>query len=503
MTDEVRAAVEAARAAQPIWGALPLSERRRATLALARRILEKRAEGATVLAEEMGRNAMDSLLSEIVGVVEFAKAAGRAADRALAPERIRLSPLDYPKKRLVVERIPRGVVGIIAPWNYPLANFYKALFPALLAGNGVVLKPSEHTPEAGTWLAARCAEILPKGLVGLAQGPGAVGEALADVVDALVFTGSVRTGRKVAVRAAERLVPCSVELGGKDAAIVLADCDLERTALGVVQWGMHNAGQNCAGIERVYVEETIADALLERMGRIASALRVGTDLGAMQNEMQLGIVEAHVAQARAKGARLVCGGKRTGRGLGYEPTILDACADDMKVVREETFGPVLAVLRVRDAEEAIARANASSYGLNGSVWTRDLARGEAIARRLDVGVALVNNHALTGILAESPWTGTKDTGTGIASSRHAYPTFTRLRSVFVDASTDPDPWWMPLDDTAGAFADAIAERSLGSFGALFKLARLLKSRLAAIRRLGERVPAVGSRSRGGAPRSRR
>lgn len=484
--------VAKARKAQPAWAAVPLSERIGTMKELARRLLDKRADGLALMSAETGRSETECLMSELSGVMDFAKAAGRAAHKAMAPERIKLSSLDYPGKRITVELVPRGVIGIIAPWNYPLSNFFKSLFPALLAGNAVVLKPSEHTPRTGAWLADVCAEVLPDGLVGLVQGGGAVGGALIDAdIDGLVFTGSVRTGRKVSARAGERLIPCSVELGGKDAAIVLADCDLGRTAVGILQWGVHNAGQNCAAIERVYVEEAIADAFVERLGKIAKKLRVApqdgpSELGPLQNEAQLGIVERHVADALDKGAKLVAGGKRTDKGLGYQATVLDGCTPDMLVMREETFGPVVAVQRVKDAEEALKLANDCAYGLNGSVWTRDIARGEELARRLEVGVALVNNHSITGILAETPWTGVKDTGPGIASSRHAYHVFARPRTLLVDSSSKPDPWWFPANEDLTALGEALVTRSLhGGLGVLLKLGGLVGKRVKAIRELGE------------------
>jgi acyl-CoA reductase-like NAD-dependent aldehyde dehydrogenase len=409
------------------------------------------------------------------------------AKSALATEKIGLSPLEYPGKKACIEAVPRGVVGIIAPWNYPLGNFVKSLFPALLAGNGVVLKPSEYTPQTGAWLAKQCAATLPAGLVGLVQGGGLVGRGLIEAgVDAVVFTGSVPSGRKVAAQCAERIVPCSLELGGKDAAIVLADCNFERTVVGVAHWALHNAGQNCAAIERVYVEAPIADRFVEALSKVVPKLRVApqegpSDLGPLQNEAQLRIVEAHVQDAIAKGAKLLCGGKRTGRGLGFEPTLLDRCNESMAVISDETFGPVLAVVRVADAEEAVRRANQSRYGLNGSVWTTDIARGQQLARRLEVGVALVNNHAITGTLSELPWTGVRETGFGVAQSRHAYGTFVRRRALFTDTSKDPDPWWMPASADSTAFGEAVVEMALGSLGATFRLLGLLKRRVAAIR----------------------
>ncbi|MBI2375364.1 MAG: aldehyde dehydrogenase family protein [Deltaproteobacteria bacterium] len=486
---EVAEVVARARRAQPGWGKASLEDRSERAIELSRRILERRSEIVKLLSDETGRDETECLMSEVASAMEYAKAAVKVARKALAKELLDISALDYPGKSGFIEAVPRGVIGIIAPWNYPLGNFMKSIFPALLSGNAVVLKPSEHTPRSGAWLRAICESVFPRDLVGLVVGRGDAGELLARQVDAIVFTGSVRTGKRVALIAAERLIPCSLELGGKDAAIVLEDCDLPRTLAGVLQWGMHNAGQNCAGIERVYVVEPIADRFVTRLGEMAKQLRVApgegpTDLGPLQNEAQLSIVERHVAEAIQKGATLVVGGKPTGRGLGYEPTILDRCNEDMAVVREETFGPVLAVCRVKDAEEAIRRANDSSYGLNGSVWTKDLARGLELARRLEVGVSLVNNHSICGIMADAAWTGTKDTGPGIAASRFAYSNFVRRRTVLIDKAKAPDPWWMPASPELAAFGAALVQRSIGSkLGALAKLAGLVGKRTKTIQAL--------------------
>jgi len=487
--DDVRAAVATARTAQRHWAALPLSARADAIHALGQAVLARADEVAKVMSSETGRSVLECKASELTSLAPYVDTAIAIAKQVLKPSKVRLSALDFPGKKGVTEAVPRGVIGIIAPWNYPLGNFWKSLFPALLSGNGVVLKPSEHTPRTGAFLAAVCAEVLPKGLVGLVQGAGEVGQALVDEADAIVFTGSVPSGKRVAARAAERLIPTSLELGGKDAALVLADCDLERTAIGVAQWAMHNCGQNCAAIERVYVEEAIADRFVETLTKVVSKLRVSTgenesELGPLQNETQLGIVERHVEQAKAKGAKVTTGGARVGPGLGYQPTVLDRCTDDMEVVRDETFGPVIAVVRVKDAEDGLKRANDSRYGLNGSVWTTDLARGAELVRRMEIGVGYVNNHGFAGILADVPWTGVKDTGPGVAASAHSYGVFTRPRTVIIDGGKNPDPWWIPANAELGAFVDALIARGRGGgLGVLLKLGGLVKKRATAIKAL--------------------
>lgn len=483
---EVAAVVERARAAQRGWAATPLAERARRVLDLGRRIAERREEVLVLLDQEMGRATADSLISEVATVVDYTKGVVSVGTAALAPERVALSAVNFPGKRAVVEQVPRGVIGIIEPWNYPLLQFSKSLFPALLAGNGVVLKPSEHTPRTALWLASLCEDLFPPGLVGIVIGGGEVGSALVEAdIDGLVFTGSVRTGKRVAARAAERLIPFSVELGGKDAAIVLADCDLDRTVQGLVWASMHNAGQDCSAVERIYVETGIADAFVDKLTASVERLRTTpseeVDVGPLQNAAQLRIVQAHVDDAVGKGATVRCGGSATGAGYGFAPTVLDHCDMGMDVVTEETFGPVVAIIRVKDADEAVDRANASRFGLGGSVWTRDLAKGERIARRLEVGLAHVNTHKFAGVIPAIPWTGTKETGTGIAASRHAYHTFARPRTVIVDKNSDPEPFWLPVSSELLEMGHTLAEFQLGRFMRVFSLLGLLRKRVARVK----------------------
>jgi acyl-CoA reductase-like NAD-dependent aldehyde dehydrogenase len=482
--DEVKAAIAEAREAQKGWASKSLDARAKLIEKAAETILDRHLEVLPILAQETGRSETECLASEVATSLDYVKMAVKEARVALAPAKMPISKLEYPGKKATVEAVARGVVGIIAPWNYPLGNFNKSVYPALLAGNAVVLKPSEHTPRSGAWLGEVLQSVLPKGLVHVVQGGGEIGAAvLENGVDAIVFTGSVATGKKIAQRAGELLIPHSVELGGKDAAIVLADCNFDRTVAGILQWGFHNCGQNCAGIERVYVEAPIYDKFVSALGAAAKKLKIGKDLGPLQNHAQLEIVERHVDEAKEKGARVLAGAERSGDGLGFAPTVLADCDEEMLVMSEETFGPVLAVAKIADANEGVRRANASPYGLNGSVWTTNISRGEKLARQLDVGLALVNNHAIPGALAQSPWTGTKDTGTGTAASRYAYPTFVRRQVVFVDTNKDPDPWWMPINDDTRALMDTLILKQKGSLSATLKLLGLLKKRVGAIKEL--------------------
>jgi acyl-CoA reductase-like NAD-dependent aldehyde dehydrogenase len=320
-------------------------------------------------------------------------------------------------------------------------------------------------------------------------GDGTVGAALLDAgIDACVFTGSTRTGRGVRVKCAERGIPASVEMGGNDPAIVLADCDLARTVAGITHWKLSNAGQACGAIEVVFCDDRIANELVLRLSHAWERLRVGTrldadvDVGPMANERQLSIVEAHVADAIAKGAKLVCGGKRTGDGLGYLPTLLDRCDERMSVVREETFGPVLPIVRVTGPSDAIARANALEYGLGASLWTADVARAERLAERLDYGVVDVNNHAVTGAMAELPWSGTRATGTGIANGQHSLATFVRPKATLVDEGDAPEMFWMPYGREIVELGELLADAQLGRLLGAWKIPLLLRKRVGIVRR---------------------
>jgi acyl-CoA reductase-like NAD-dependent aldehyde dehydrogenase len=483
LAQHARVAVERARAAQARWMLAPLSERVGALTNAAKQMLRHRAEAMSLAREEMGKVAAEGLFNEALGPLDTVKGWAAIVGRATARETVRLNPIGFPRKRAYVDLVPRGVVGVIAPWNYPVAGLYRSTIPALMTGNGLVLKPSEHTPRTSAWYADRLAETLPEGLVQVVQGDGRAGAAVIDAgIDACVFTGSPEVGRLVRVRCAERGIPSSVEMGGKDAAIVLADCDLARTVAGVTHWALSNAGQACGAIEIAYVDERIADRFVERLQRAWTRLRVGTDVAPLANRKQLEIVSAHVEDARAKGAVVVCGGRVGDAPLAYEPTVLDRCDERMKVVRDETFGPVLAVVRVSGMADAVRRVNEARYGLGASIWTADVARAERIAERLEVGVVNVNNHALSGAIPALPWSGTRDTGFGVANGAHALSTFVRPRAVVTDRAKSPELYWMPYDDALLELGNILADAQLMRIERAWKIPLLIRKRLRELRR---------------------
>lgn len=401
---------------------------------------------AAAVVQETGKPEAEVWLHEIVPTADLAKYWSTEGPALLASSEPELDALSYPGKRAVVERAARGVVGLITPWNFPVALPLRALFPALLAGNGIVFKPSEHTPRCGALVAAAAAEVYGPDLVAVVQGAGDVGAALiAGGVDAVIFTGSVATGRKVAHAAADVLIPVSLELGGKDAALVLEDADVERAARGILWGAFANAGQNCAAVERVYAVRSVAPKLEQRLAALAKELVLGRDVGPLSNAAQLATVERHVRGARDRGAKVLAGGARSDRkGLWFEPTVLGDVPAEAEALVEETFGPVLPVIAVQDEEEAVAAANQSRYGLTASVWTRDLQRGETVARRLRAGVVMVNNHGFSGAVPSLPWTGVGESGYGITNSPHALDALTRPRAILVDTSRGKrELWWHP------------------------------------------------------------
>jgi len=482
----VRAAVARARTAQYEWRLQPFEERAKALTRAAKDMLRRRDEVIALAREEMGKVDVEGLFIEALGPLDNVGGWTQVVRRATRREPVRLNPISFPRKHAYVDLVPRGVVGVIAPWNFPVAGLYRPTIPALLTGNGVVVKPSEFTPKTSAWLVERFAAELPEGLVHVVQGDGRAGAALIDSgIDACVFTGSPESGRAVHIHCAERGIPSSIEMGGKDPAIVLADCDLPRTVAGITHWALSNVGQACGAIEIAYVDELIADAFVAAMASAWTRLRLGpermADVGPLANRRQLQTVVAHVEDARAKGALVVCGGAPVGSTLFYPPTLLDRCDDRMRVVRDETFGPVLAVIRVAGAAEAVRRTNESRYGLGASIWTRDIARAKRLAERLDVGTVTINNHAFSGAIPSLPWSGTRETGFGVANSAHSLSTFVRPRATVIDRAKSAEFFWMPYDKTLWDIGQIVADLQLGRIGGALRLPLAIRRRMKTVR----------------------
>ncbi|MFH8614294.1 succinic semialdehyde dehydrogenase [Streptomyces sp. NPDC017979] len=435
--EDVAEAFALARAAQPVWAATPVRTRAAVLLRFHDLMLQRQAEVLDLIQLETGKARMHAH-EEIQAVAVAARHYGRRAAAYLRPKRhAGVVPVLTKTTEL---RQPRGVVGQIAPWNYPLELSVGDALPAFVAGNAVVMKPDTETALTALWARDLLIEAgLPPAVCQVVLGDGpVVGPEVVKHADYVSFTGSTRTGREVAQAAAARLVGVSLELGGKNAMLVLHDADVEKAAAGAVRACFSSAGQLCISIERLYVHESIADDFVERFAARTRAMRLGTslaygaDMGSLVGERQLETVTRHVEEAVAKGATVVAGGvARPDVGpLFFEPTILEGVEPPMAVCTEETFGPVVSIYRFSDEEDVVERANATSYGLNASVWTRDGKRGHAIAARLRTGTVNINEgYAPAYGSVQSPMGGMKDSGLGRRHGSEGILKFTEAQTV--------------------------------------------------------------------------
>jgi acyl-CoA reductase-like NAD-dependent aldehyde dehydrogenase len=416
--DAVAAKARELRLFQPEWEALGARGRKHWLLKYLDWALDNADSITDIVQSETGKTRSDASIEAPLTAMQFDYWA-RHAEQFLADEHPRsFSPFAVTKKLTTVYR-PYPVVGVITPWNYPFVMPALDLVAALAAGAAVLLKPSEVTPLSAVEFVRGWTEIGAPPVLTVATGYGDTGAAVIDNVDFVQFTGSTATGRKVAVACAERLIPCSLELGGKDPALVLADADLDRAANGIAFGGMSNSGQICISVERVYVEAPVYDEFVAKLTDNVRGLRQGQDdrsfkfdVGSLATSTQRDIVKRHVDEALAAGARAVTGGKPTGTGTFFEPTVLLDVDQSMSCMTEETFGPTLPVVKVADEDEAIRLANDSVYGLSATVWTGDKERGERIARRLDVGAVNINDVLANAFACDIPMGGWKQSGVG-------------------------------------------------------------------------------------------
>jgi acyl-CoA reductase-like NAD-dependent aldehyde dehydrogenase len=449
---DVQSAVTKAHAAQPAWAGIGVRHRIAALRDFQRRLLEKKSDIAEAVTREAGKPVAEALVTEVLIVLDAAGFLIDNAYRLLSDEPLPHGSIATKLKSGRLLREPYGVVGIISPWNYPFSIPGTESLAALVAGNAVVLKPSELTSLVALELRSLLREAgVPEDVFQVVLGDGATGAALLHAqIDKLVFTGSVTTGKRIASVAAERLLPVVLELGGKDPMLVLDDANVDVASSAAVWGAFVNAGQACLSVERCYVHHSLYEEFVEACARKARQLRIGngmdanTDVGPMIRERQVRIVESHVEEAKVRGARVLVGGKRLPE-LGenfYAPTVLADVTHDMRIMREETFGPVLPIMSFNNDDEAISLANDSEYGLAASVFTRDSKRGERIARRVHAGTVMVNDVISCFAISEAPHGGVKASGLGRTHGKFGLEEMVRRKYLDIDLMPGMKKvWW--------------------------------------------------------------
>jgi acyl-CoA reductase-like NAD-dependent aldehyde dehydrogenase len=460
VTLDAAPAVAAAAAAQEAWGRAPLSDRRGLLVRVARVLLERMDEIAATITAETGKPVVESFTTELMLAVEQLTWLARNAERVLAAEPLRYGIPYLAHKRGEIVYEPVGVVGLISPWNFPFSIPLTQAATAVAAGNAVVVKPSELSPLSGAWVERVFAEARAQdGLVTVVQGAGETGASLVEApgLAKLIFTGSAATGRKIAAAAGALLRPVTLELGGKDPMLVLADADLERAVDGAAWGSFANCGQVCVGIERIYVARDLHARFADALAARARELRIGrgddpdTDLGPLIGEQQRARVEDLVAHALERGAEALTGARRPDVGLPgwfYEPTVLVGGDLEARIEREEIFGPVVTVHPFDDEDEAVALANATTFGLGASVWTRDVARARSLAARIEAGMVWTNDLGYSYGAGPAPWGGRKESGVGRTHSKHGLYDVSHVKLVDSDTGRVPVPWWYPYGPRA-------------------------------------------------------
>jgi succinate-semialdehyde dehydrogenase/glutarate-semialdehyde dehydrogenase len=493
--EDVQGVVDHVAAVQPAWARLSLEERGAVLKRVAQVVLEESDEIRDLIVREQGKPRNEAFSMEILPTVDALGWIAQAGPEILADEKVPMPQAFLKTKRSTFVYEPLGVIGIISPWNYPWSIPLGEVALALIAGNGVVLKPASLTPLIGERIGSVFSRAgVPDGLVRVVHGPG-TGAALAESsVGKVFFTGSVETGRSVAEACARRLTGSVLELGGKDPMIVLEDAHLEHAIAGAVWGGFANAGQTCSGIERVYVTRSVSERFIAGVIEGARRLRVGdpmswdTEIGPMVSAEQAEIVRELVEDAVAAGAVLHCGGPIDApaglEGAFYAPAVLTGVTGEERIMREEIFGPVLPIITVDSEEEAVAMANDSDFGLGASVWTSDRDRGERLAAQLEAGMVWINDHMFSHGACQCAWGGVKDSGLGRTHSKFGLYECVNVKLRVWEGSAMRDAWWHPYDETLGRALRSTAQLLYGPAAAR---GRALKDGAVPLARLGGRI----------------
>lgn len=490
---DVKIAVEKSRQAFGKWKETSFKERARYVMRAREVILNELDAIARLISDESGKPVAEALSMEIAPVLDLMQYFARNAAQILKPERINIGLYAAMGRTSKIIYKPLGTVGIIPAWNYPFSIPLGEVVMSLMAGNAVIVKPSELTPLIGLKIGEIFEKTgLPENVVQILTGDGRTGAALVDAgIEKIMFTGSVATGKKIAESAAKHLTSVVLELGGKDPMIVFADANLELAAQGAIWGAFCNSGQSCSSVERLYVEESVAEEFTKLIVGKTEKLRQDsgdketTDVAAMSSERQLKIVEDHVESFRNEGAEILTGGKRNAnfKGAFYEPTVISNATNAMRGMREETFGPTLPIAVFRTEEEAIRLANESDFGLTASVWTKDLAKGKRVAEKILAGTVCVNEVLYTHGIGQTPWGGVKQSGYGRTHGKAGLLELVAAQHIHVNrALLAPNAWWLPYSplavETFRGFARHFAS---GSWRQTMKLAPQLLKRIKELR----------------------
>jgi succinate-semialdehyde dehydrogenase/glutarate-semialdehyde dehydrogenase len=494
--DEVQAIVDSVAQVQPFWAALTLHDRGRYLERTAQVLIDEGDDLRDLIVREQGKPRNEAFSMEILPTIDALTWIAREGPEILADEQIPMPQLFLKTKSSAFTYEPLGVIGVVSPWNYPWSIPFGEVALALMAGNGVVLKPASLTPLIGERIRRAFERAgVPEGLVRIVHGPGTGPALVSSSVAKVFFTGSVETGRSVGEECARRLKGSVLELGGKDAMVVLADANLEHAVAGALWGGFANAGQTCSGIERVYVLREVADRFIEGVVARAQGLRVGdpldwtTEIGPMVSREQFETVRDLVEDAVAAGASLLCGGPAEappglGAGSFYAPAVLTGVTHEMRIMREEIFGPVLPVVVVDSEDEAVAMANDSQFGLGASVWTSDRSKGERVARELEAGMVWINDHMFSHGACQCSWGGVKESGVGRTHSKFGLYECVNVKLRVWEPSAVRDPWWHPYDETLG---HALRQTATILYGRPSIRAAALRDGAAPLLRLGARL----------------
>jgi succinate-semialdehyde dehydrogenase/glutarate-semialdehyde dehydrogenase len=458
--EDVQAVVDSVAEVQPFWAQLTLEDRARYLERTAQVLIDESDEVRDLIVREQGKPRSEAFTMEVLPTIDALRWIGRTGIELLADEKIKMPQLFLKTKRSSFVYEPLGVIGVISPWNYPWSIPFGEIALALMAGNGVVLKPASLTPLIGERIARVFERAgIPDGLVRVVHGPGTGPAVVESSVAKVFFTGSVEAGRAVGEGCARRLKGSVLELGGKDPMLVLADANLDHAIAGALWGGFANAGQTCSGIERVYVLREVAERFIDGVVAGAERLRIAgpdswdTEIGPMVSREQFEIVRELVDDAVAAGAELRCGGPVPApeglSGSFYAPAVLTGVTPEMRIMREEIFGPVLPIVVVDSEDEALALANDSEFGLGASVWTSDRSRGERIARELESGMVWINDHMFSHGACQCSWGGVKESGLGRTHSKFGLYECVNVKLRVWEGSAIKDPWWHPYDETLG------------------------------------------------------